>query len=93
MTLLHLDYQGTWWSKAMRLYSEAVKADVSRRISPPHRQGVTLISAALGIHVITPPITGGRRGGYRDRWSRHPRRTPKAGVPGTNARYYRKPLG
>ena len=37
----------------MRRYSEAVKADVRRRMGPPHRQSVTQISAVLGIHVIT----------------------------------------
>jgi len=37
----------------MRRYSEAVKADVRRRMSPPHRQSVAQISAELGIHVIT----------------------------------------
>jgi transposase len=37
----------------MRRYSEAVKADVRRRMSPPHRQGVAQISAELGIHVVT----------------------------------------
>jgi len=37
----------------MRRYSEAVKADVRKRMSPPHRQSVAQISAELGIHVIT----------------------------------------
>jgi len=37
----------------MRRYSEAVKADVRRRMSPPHRQSVVRISEELGIHVIT----------------------------------------
>jgi transposase-like protein len=37
----------------MRRYSEAVKADVRRRMSPPHRQSVAQISAELGIHVVT----------------------------------------
>ena len=37
----------------MRRYSEAVKAEVRRRMSPPHRQSVAQISAALGIHVVT----------------------------------------
>jgi transposase-like protein len=37
----------------MRPYSEAVKADVRRRMSPPHRQSVTEIAQELGIHVIT----------------------------------------
>jgi transposase len=37
----------------MRRYSEAVKADVGRRMSPPHRQSVVQISAELGIHVVT----------------------------------------
>jgi transposase-like protein len=37
----------------MRRYSEAVKADVRRWMSPPHRQIVARISEELGIHVIT----------------------------------------
>ena len=37
----------------MRRYSEAVRADVRRRMSPPHRQSVAQISAELGIHVVT----------------------------------------
>ncbi|MCS5704898.1 hypothetical protein NZK27_01710 [Synechococcus sp. FGCU-3] len=37
----------------MRRYSEAVKADVRRRMSPPHRQSVDQISAEQGIHVVT----------------------------------------
>ena len=36
----------------MRPYSEAVKADVRRRMGPPHRQSVAEISQELGIHVI-----------------------------------------
>ena len=37
----------------MRRYSEAVKVDVRRRMTPPHRQSVAQISAELGIHVLT----------------------------------------
>jgi transposase len=37
----------------MRRYSEAVKADVRRRMSPPNRQSVARISEELGIHVVT----------------------------------------
>ena len=37
----------------MRRYSEAVKADVRRRMTPPHRQSVAQISVELGIHVVT----------------------------------------
>ena len=37
----------------MRRYSEVVKAEVRRRMSPPHRQSVAQISAELGIHVVT----------------------------------------
>jgi len=37
----------------MRRYSEADKADVRRRMTPPHRQSVAQISAELGIHVVT----------------------------------------
>jgi len=36
----------------MRPYNEAVKADVRRRMSPPHRQSVAEISQELGIHLI-----------------------------------------
>ena len=34
-------------------YSEAVKADVRRRMNPPMRQSVSQLSAKLGIHVVT----------------------------------------
>ena len=37
----------------MRGYSEAVKADVRRRMSPPHRQSAARISEELGNHVVT----------------------------------------
>ena len=37
----------------MRRYSEAVKVDVRRRMSPPQRQSVAQISAEMGIHVVT----------------------------------------
>ena len=37
----------------MRRYSEAIKADVRRRMGPPHRQSVADIAQELGIHVIT----------------------------------------
>jgi hypothetical protein len=37
----------------MRRYSEAIKADVRRRMSPPNRQSVTRISEETGIHVVT----------------------------------------
>jgi len=37
----------------MRPYSEAVKADVCRRMSLPHRQRVAEDAQELGIHVIT----------------------------------------
>jgi hypothetical protein len=37
----------------MRGYSETVKADARRRMSPPHRQSVAQISTELGIHVVT----------------------------------------
>ena len=45
--------KGACWSKAIRRYSEAVTADVRRRMSPPHRQSVARISEELGIHVMT----------------------------------------
>jgi transposase-like protein len=37
----------------MRRYSEVVKADVRRRMSPLMRQSVARISEELGIHVVT----------------------------------------
>jgi transposase-like protein len=38
----------------MRRYSEAVKVDVWRKMSPPpHRQSMALISPELGIHIVT----------------------------------------
>ena len=37
----------------MRRYSEAIKADVRRRMSPPNRQSVARISEVTGIHVAT----------------------------------------
>ncbi|WP_228006961.1 transposase [Cyanobium sp. LEGE 06143] len=37
----------------MRPYSEAVKADVRRQMSPPLRQSVAEIAQELGIHMIT----------------------------------------
>lgn len=37
----------------MRRYSEAVKADVRKRMSPPQRQSVARISEELGIHMMT----------------------------------------
>jgi hypothetical protein len=37
----------------MRRYSEAVKADLRKRMSPPHRQSVARISEELAIHVVT----------------------------------------
>ena len=36
----------------MRRYSEAVKADVRRRMSPPQRQSLAQITAELGIDVV-----------------------------------------
>ena len=56
MTPLHPDqfnHQGAGWTRPMRRYSEAVKADVRRRLGPPHRQSVAQISQELGTHVIT----------------------------------------
>ena len=37
----------------MRPYSDAVKADVRHRMSPPNRQSVVEIARELGIHAIT----------------------------------------
>ncbi len=37
----------------MRRYSEEIKADVRRQMSPPNRQSVARISEETGIHVAT----------------------------------------
>ena len=37
----------------MRRYSEAVKADISKRMSPPARQSVARISEKTVIHIAT----------------------------------------
>ena len=37
----------------MRRYSEAMKADVRRRMSPPNRQSMARISEETGIHAAT----------------------------------------
>jgi len=37
----------------MRRYSEAIKADVRRRMSPPNRQSSARISEEAGIHAAT----------------------------------------
>jgi transposase-like protein len=37
----------------MRRYSEAIKADVRRRMSPPNPQSMARISEETGIHVAT----------------------------------------
>jgi transposase-like protein len=37
----------------MRRYSEAIKADVRRRMSPPNRQSVAQIYDETGIHAAT----------------------------------------
>ncbi len=42
----------------MRRYSEAIKADVRRRMSPPNRQSVARISEETGIHVATLYVWG-----------------------------------
>ena len=62
----------------MRRYSEAVKADARRRMSPPHRQSVAQIFAELGIHIVTlynwrkawrlQGVLPTSHGGARDRW-------------------------
>ena len=42
----------------MRRYSEAVKADVRRRMSPPQRQSVAQISAARGTKLSSMLVDG-----------------------------------
>lgn len=37
----------------MRRYSEAIKADIRKRMSPPARQSVARISEETGIHICT----------------------------------------
>lgn len=48
----HFNCLGALWNRSMRLYSEALKADVRWRMGPPHRQNVAEISQQLGIHVL-----------------------------------------
>jgi transposase-like protein len=60
----------------MRRYSEAVKADVRRRMWPPHRQSVAEISQELGILAIT--LYKWRKAwACRWMWSRPARRIPR----------------
>jgi transposase-like protein len=76
----------------MRRYSEAVKADVRRRMSPPMRQSVAQISAELGIHVVT-------LYNWRKAWRLQgevvpaSEKDPEAGVLPTNSRWCSRPLG
>jgi transposase-like protein len=49
----------------MRRYSEAIKADVRRRMSPPNRQRVARISEETGIHAATLYLW---RKGWRLEW-------------------------
>ena len=46
----------------MRRYSEAVKVDIRKRMSPPARQSVARISEETGIHICT---LYARRKGWR----------------------------
>ncbi len=41
----------------MRLYSEAVRADVRRRMSPPHRQSVARISSGYRVRIKSQCLT------------------------------------
>jgi transposase-like protein len=72
-------------------YSEAVKADVRRRMSPPHRQSVAQISAELGIHVVT-------LYSWRKTWRLQgevvpaSEKDPEGGVPPTSSRWCWRPL-
>ncbi|WP_094556713.1 transposase [Synechococcus sp. 1G10] len=53
MSPLSFLHPGASWRGSMHRYSEGVKADVRKRMSPPHRQSVARISEELGIHVVT----------------------------------------
>jgi len=53
-------------NRSMRPYSEAVKAEVRRKMSPPYRQIMAERAPELGMHLITLTI-GGRLGGCRGR--------------------------
>ncbi|MFS6817951.1 helix-turn-helix domain-containing protein [Synechococcus lacustris Tous-12m] len=76
----------------MRRYSEAVQADVRKRMSPPHRQGVAQISQELGIHQAT--LYNWRKlWRLQGRWCQHPRKTQIAGVLQINSRWCWKQLG
>jgi len=82
--------QYTWGLEDMinaRIQRRAVKADVRRRMSPPHRQSVGPgFQKRLGIHVVIHPrkrrksvaVTGGG-------WCRHRRRTKTAGSAATSS--------
>jgi transposase-like protein len=75
----------------MRSYSEATKADVRRRMSPPNRQSVARISEEMGIHVATLYLW--RKGWRLERemvTASH--KDPKAGVLPTSSRWYWRPL-
>ena len=73
----------------MRRYSEAVKADVRRRMSPPYRQSVAQITAELGIHIVT-------LYNWRKAWRLQgevvpaSEKDPEAGAPLTSSRCHRQ---
>ena len=76
----------------MRRYSETVKADVRRRMSPPARQSVAQISKELGIHLAT--LYAWRKAWRLQwKWCRHRRRILRAGVQPANSRWSLKQLG
>jgi hypothetical protein len=63
----------------MRPYSEAAKADVRRRMGPPHLQKVAQISRELGPHVIT-PYKWRKASRLQGRWCLPARWTPRVGA-------------
>ena len=70
----------------MRRDSEAVKADIRKRMSPPARQSVARISEETGIHIAT--LYAWRKGWrWRVRWCRHRTRTLRAGALPTSSRW------
>lgn len=49
----------------MRRYSEAVRANLRKRMGPPMRQWVAQMSAELGIHVVSLQLAESLEGAWR----------------------------
>jgi len=50
---VHFSHHRARWNLTLRPHSEPVKADVRRRMGPPHHQSLAEYSQELGIDVIT----------------------------------------